>query len=280
MRVLDKREWLQSKDATGGLVKSVTVAVKKSTKSADALRFTVSDSGVDRDGDTISALGWELENYEKNPVILWGHDSSMPPVGRSLRTLVKDGALASVAEPVPEDVQDPRGMGFGASMFRLYRDGFLKAVSVGFLPREWKEAEGRGAFSVDFTKQELLEYSLVPVPSNPRALIDANKSHGDDVRMVRLWAERVLDEHGADETEAKAVEKATDEKRTVISIPSAEIIAELTQERDDARAKLAAHESAQAAILAQATALEERSARVLIRAALREQLQARSGKEK
>jgi HK97 family phage prohead protease len=50
--------------------------------------------------------------------------------------------------------------------------GLLGAVSVGFRPIEWRYMEeGRGG--VRFIQQELLEISLVPVPANPEALIEA-----------------------------------------------------------------------------------------------------------
>ncbi len=45
------------------------------------LRFCFSDNSVDRMGDTIDAAGWDLTDFNRNPVALWAHDSSAPPIG-------------------------------------------------------------------------------------------------------------------------------------------------------------------------------------------------------
>jgi hypothetical protein len=72
-------------------------------------------------------------------------------------------------------------------------------VSVGFTPKEYmwvssqSDAERARRGGIDFIKQEMLEYSSVPVPANPNALALA-KSAGIDVTPLKQWAEQVLDE--------------------------------------------------------------------------------------
>ena len=44
---------------------------------------------------------------------------------------------------------------------------------------------------IDFEKQDLLEFSLVPIPANPRALIEASKSM--NLTPIKDWAEEALD---------------------------------------------------------------------------------------
>src|SRR5438105_1903827 len=41
-----------------------------------------SDGSIDRYGDSIDQKGWQLEAFRSNPVALWSHDSSSPPIGR------------------------------------------------------------------------------------------------------------------------------------------------------------------------------------------------------
>jgi len=67
----------------------------------------------------------------------------------------------------------------------------LNATSVGFKPKEWVFNEDRKG--VDFKTQELLEFSVVPVPSNPEALIEA-RSAGIDLGPYKEWAEQVLED--------------------------------------------------------------------------------------
>jgi hypothetical protein len=72
----------------------------------------------------------------------------------------------------------------------------MKAVSVGFIPLDWKFSKDKARpFGIDFTKQELLEISVCPVPCNPNALQEA-KSQGIDTGPIREWASKVLDEGG------------------------------------------------------------------------------------
>jgi hypothetical protein len=78
----------------------------------------------------------------------------------------------------------------------MFKEGFLKAVSVGFMPKEWEliDSEDDSFFpGLRFLKQELLEFSAVPVPSNPDALMKA-RTKGIDVEPFGKWAEDVLDD--------------------------------------------------------------------------------------
>ena len=52
----------------------------------------------DRGGD-ITEQSWLLDNYNKNPVVLWGHDHSIPAVGKTLSIGVNnDGMLEAVIQ--------------------------------------------------------------------------------------------------------------------------------------------------------------------------------------
>jgi phage head maturation protease len=55
----------------------------------------------------------------------------------------------------------------GDTVYKMLKAGFLNATSVGFLPLAHTMNDNRG---YDFTKQELLEFSVVPVPANSEAL--------------------------------------------------------------------------------------------------------------
>lgn len=166
--------------------------ITKSTETEDGLQidFIISTQTVDRDQDSISINGWQLDNYRKNPVVLWAHDSRQPPVAKSLSEWIQDEKLKSTAQFTPKDLNP-----FGYMTGQMYLKGFLNAVSVGFRSQEakWAADEQNRPWGIDYFKQELLEYSSVPVPANPEALIDA-KSAGIDLDPMLDWVERVLDE--------------------------------------------------------------------------------------
>ncbi|MEK4222375.1 hypothetical protein N1I86_10340 [Bacillus sp. FSL W8-0116] len=64
------------------------------------LRFIGSNEARDRDGDIILASGWELDNYKKNPVFLWAHDYTIPPIGRALSVeVIKNQLIFDIEFP-------------------------------------------------------------------------------------------------------------------------------------------------------------------------------------
>lgn len=149
--------------------------------------FTITTGSVDRERDTLAALGWRLEAYRRNPVVLWAHSYRDLPIGRARSVDTTDNGLRSVAEFTSRDLNP-----LGDTVLRMIRGGFLNAVSVGFNPLKWVWNEERRG--IDFAEQELLEYSVVPVPANPEALVEA-RSKGIDISPISEWAARWLDEH-------------------------------------------------------------------------------------
>lgn len=159
-----------------GVYKQIIAPVDTIETDKRALRFTISTAAVDREADTIAITGWDLANYRKNPVVLWGHDQWRLPIGRGFDLTVEDGALKASVEFVPEDL--PEGGAFAESVYRLARGGFIAATSVGFRPLKWSYTadKDRGADDwfpgIDFEEQELVEFSIVTVPANAEALAD------------------------------------------------------------------------------------------------------------
>lgn len=139
--------------------------------------FVASTASVDRMGDVIRQDGWQLDNYKKNPVVLFGHDHEKP-IGRAHNVRVDGGALKADFEFMPEEV-DP----FAAKIGRMVKAGFLNAVSVGFRPLESKPIKS----GYEFVKTELLEISCVAVPCNQEALAYA-KGFMDDRDLARVFA--------------------------------------------------------------------------------------------
>ena len=131
-----------------------------------------STESIDRDGESIALDAWDLKMFKKNPVILPQHNYSRPAIGKAKDVRIKDGALVFKIE-FPEDGINPE-----ADTYRkLYKAGFMNASSVGFIPKTWEDGDGKKTPFRKFTKVELLELSLVSVPSNPTALMTA-KSKG------------------------------------------------------------------------------------------------------
>ena len=147
-----------------------------SPHSEDEMVFVISTDEVDRHGDIVSAGGWRLDAFRRNPVVLWAHDYRFPVVGRVVELWSDTQAVpAGPAERVGRLLARVRfaATPFAQQVAGLYRGGYQRGVSVGFRPLRYEERRDSrtGAFlGVRYLEQELLEVSLVPVPSNREAL--------------------------------------------------------------------------------------------------------------
>lgn len=133
------------------------------------LEFILSDETVDRYGDVVVASGWQLANFKLNPIALFNHNSNAP-IGTWKNIRVDDRKLKARLVFADEGTS-PRI----DELRSLARQNILRAASVGFAPIEDEPlSEGRGT---RYTKNELLEVSLVSVPANPAALALARSLH-------------------------------------------------------------------------------------------------------
>lgn len=166
--------------------------------------FILSTADEDRVGDTIDQTGWKLDNYLKNPVVLWCHDQSVPPIGKCVSLGIESGALVGRVEFATAE-QHP----LAETIFKLAESGFVSAGSVGFRPIKFEINEGGG---LDFKEQELLEFSIVGVPCNPAALARV-KAEGFDLDA----ATAVLRDFAPDSERAALIEAAR--KQTPRKLP-------------------------------------------------------------
>ena len=74
------------------VTKFYSVMTKALDIEAGIFEAMISTESVDRQGDIVRATGGKLENYLKNPVVLWAHDYSKPPVARALSVEIIPGA--------------------------------------------------------------------------------------------------------------------------------------------------------------------------------------------
>lgn len=190
--LIDLDEWKAKASAgeapAGALLRKQYVArVKAEGGESRKVAITISTKALDRHRDTVDPLGIDLANYEKNPVVLWAHAHNQPPIARSVSLKANSKALRSVAEFMPAEIS-----AFADSIFQMVSGGWLNAASIGFLPAQNGYEYDPERMGYDFVKTELLEYSIVPVPANPQALVNA-KAAGVPMAPLKDWAEQILD---------------------------------------------------------------------------------------
>lgn len=123
-----------------------------------SFKVVASDETIDRAGEVIKVSWWELDNFMKNPVIIANHMYKVENIiWKATNVYTEDYKLVVEWVFATTDLaQDVR---------KLYDWGFIKTVSVWFIPLERDQSQPN-----IITRAELLEVSFVPVPCNPNAL--------------------------------------------------------------------------------------------------------------
>ncbi len=133
-------------------------------------KFRMTSLAVDRDGEVVVPEGMDLDNWINNPVILWAHgwgESRSMPIGKGLTNTIKRTKKYIDANIIFDEEDE-----FALKIQGKVRNGFLSTGSIGFIPKEiGREPILTGQTGVTFIKSELLEFSVVPVPSNPNATV-------------------------------------------------------------------------------------------------------------
>ena len=166
------------------------------------MTFTVATADMNRNGWELNPQGWHLENYAKNPVMLWTHNdgggwmdsgSHGLPFARAERAWVEGDLLKVKCLWVDEgDITGEAGE-LCESVLRLYLKRYLNAVSAGWIPLDWEFVEVEEGWKIMCKEQELVEISFVPIPAEPNALREA-ASAGINIAPLRRWARAVLGE--------------------------------------------------------------------------------------
>lgn len=151
----------------------------------EGMDFVLSDATVDRYGDIVDPNGWDLSLFKNNPIALFGHRSDFP-IGtwENVRVEGKQlvGRLVLAARGTSARIDELIG---------LLEQGVLRAVSVGFLPVEWEAVDPKDVWGGSrYTKQQLLECSLVSIPANPSALAKAKALGVSDEIMSLAFGEQ------------------------------------------------------------------------------------------
>lgn len=192
------------------------------------VEVVVSNSGVDRHGESIKVDGIDLSQIKKNPVVLWAHDYSSLPIGKITKIWKKDGDLMARFK-LATNLYD-----FADTVYKMIQDGIINAVSIGGLVKQW----GDDGMTID--KLEMVELSVVPVGAHRDALVTSKSFEGkditkqyetflvkalqakmevnDDVEQHIDSLEKILDALKVTKEEASPVnqEKTIDQKRVLI----------------------------------------------------------------
>jgi len=195
--------------------KGFDIVIKENNEEKREIVAIGSQEKVDRDRDIVVIDGIDFKNYKNNPLLLWSHRSSDPPIGKATKVWKENGKLMFKLQFATMEEY-----GFADTIYKLLKGGYLNAFSIGFSP-DWKQAvfdEKVGGYV--FNKVDLLEISVVNVPANPNALVQSKsieKALNDNViDNVELDEFKSYLEKVEEETEEELIEN--EKKKEEISI--------------------------------------------------------------
>ena len=157
------------------------------------IEHVISSKNLDRYGTYIIPKGAQVENFLRNPKVLWYHNKDEAvekiPIAKTVKLTINEDNIVATTQFNPNDP-------FSVKVFNAYKDGFLSAWSIGFIPKKYvpvtpenmksindkyglniteqslKDALTQFPFGVFVVESwELLEYSAVPVGANQDALV-------------------------------------------------------------------------------------------------------------
>jgi len=152
--------------------------IRKSETDDRTVQFVFSTSAKDRHRTVLNQEGWMLENFNRNGIAGYMHDvygdgllAKPDPddvIGKARAWVEGDNLMGEIAFE-PADLNEKAD-----KVYRKIQFGSLNAVSVGFVEKGagemGRDDDGQDPDAYYFAGQELLEISVVNIPSNPEAL--------------------------------------------------------------------------------------------------------------
>lgn len=157
--------------------RSFGVTVRSLNEEARTVDVIASTDSIDSYGEIVDQE-WDLKRYLRNPVVLYHHNREgwvealepkyTLPIGRASNVGVVDGKLQATLNFV-----DEKASPMAEYVWQGFKQGSLRAVSVGFTPRNRKYELIEGKEVCRLSDNELFEISVCPMGANPDAVAKA-----------------------------------------------------------------------------------------------------------
>lgn len=173
------------------LRRELAVVPRVLSESEGTVEFVASDETLDSYGEIVRVNGWRFTRFATNAPFVNSHDYSdiRQLLGQVTSWRVEKNQLVETVRYIRDEGS------LGSMAFKLVRDGFLRAVSVGFVPlrmaSKWDSDQAPflgqiGELKLDavtaarlravYLEQEQLELSQCIIGANPSALAKAYKA--------------------------------------------------------------------------------------------------------
>lgn len=183
----------------GERIQKTLQSIIKTGEKNGTFEAVASTDDLDRHGEKVVQEGIDASNWNKNPVILYGHNSWNLPIGMGTRiwTEKKGKSVITKVSGVfagHKEAQEVR---------ELYDMGF-SAMSIGFIQKEYDDEKKV------IQKSELLEASFVAIPANPKAVKELVEKGFDVKKYVEKGLIKATDPVAEKDLEEKEDEEKKD----------------------------------------------------------------------
>ena len=180
-------------------------ALPADVKDTRTVEFVISSENKDRHGTVIPIDNWDLDNFNKNGIVGYQHEvygsffgGSDPDsvIGKGKAWVEGDKLIGSVTfEPAELNP-------LAEKIFQKILFGSLTSTSVGFMEKTAGELRAddpndpKSPRTYYYGAVELLEFSVVNIPSNSEAV---KRAHEEEAReAIRKIVKEVINEEGED----------------------------------------------------------------------------------
>ncbi len=161
--------------------KDLFFKVKEIDEENYIIRGVFSSEDQDRHGEIIDQLGWKLDEYMTNPVVLFAHDQYTPAVGQMVELAV-DTIQKQLVGAIKFAVEE---FELAKTIFNLYKGRYMRAFSAGFRNELTEiETDESGEERIILRTNTLYEVSCVNVPANAMALATAKGININPIKEV------------------------------------------------------------------------------------------------
>lgn len=146
-------------------------ALSDKNKENREAEFVISTEAPDTYGTVFKISGWDLKRYENNPIVFYAHKSNSDNPDMIIGTStvrIEDNQLIAVVRFESAEINP-----VAEKVFQKIQAGTLRMASIGANPKKghWGDEKlGEDRDVIYFDETELLEWSVVPLGSNPEAL--------------------------------------------------------------------------------------------------------------
>jgi HK97 family phage prohead protease len=180
-------------------------------RQSGTITVEINNDDIDRHGTVVMPSGARTHNFEQNPVVMWQHGHGVAgsvPIGRAESIRTEDNALFA-------QVRFDENDSFAREIRRKVEEGFVNAASIGFRPSNQRSDTIDGEQVTVVDEWELVEFSMVSVPSNPSALVESRN-------YINTIAQRVADTVTEKIQRRKIYENQEEQEDSAPASPSAD----------------------------------------------------------